>query len=254
MSLAAAFQSLGFSENEMKAYLGLAELGKSTAQLLAKKIGIPRTTAYSVLETLTKKGVVYQEQRKQTTFYAPNNPESLSRMLEEEKADLRKKEDTAAQLIEAVRPYFKSTSYSVPKVQFFEGKAGVNTMLYEWYLKWQASMAKYDCTWWGYQDHTFVEQYMDWLEWHWERRLPEETICLFSNQAPIETELAGSVERRFIRPVPKGIDFSSTIWVSGDYIMLLMTQHEPQYAYQLNDSVFAANLRSVFQMLWQGSG
>ena len=64
------FRSLGFYENEIRAYLGLAEIGKSTAHLLSKKLGIPRSTAYAALESLVKKGLVSIAQKGATTFFS----------------------------------------------------------------------------------------------------------------------------------------------------------------------------------------
>lgn len=248
------FTALGFSSNERDLYLSLAEVGKTTAQNLAKKVGVPRTTAYSVLHSLVSKGLILAEQKRGTTFFAPSNPDAVLRMVEVAKTELGKREEVAKELVQAIAPYFKNKNYSVPKIRFFEGRASVETLLYDQYLSWQASMAKYDSTWWGYQDHSFVEQYMDWLRWHWERRLPDERIQLLSNKAPIEKRLRGKIERRAIRPIPAKFQFSATIWVNGDYIIMIMTGTKPHYAFELHDAVFALNLRNVFQFLWLLTG
>ena len=63
-----SLEQLGFTKNEARLYLAVAEAGKANAQLIAKKVGLPRTTAYSVLDSLLKKGVVTTEQKKSTTF------------------------------------------------------------------------------------------------------------------------------------------------------------------------------------------
>ena len=93
------FQALGFSSKETQAYLSLAEIGKCTAQLLGKRLGVPRTTAYSVLDSLVAKGMVSIEKRKNSTFYTANAPEVLRRILEKQKQVLEEKEKVAAEVI-----------------------------------------------------------------------------------------------------------------------------------------------------------
>lgn len=244
------FRQLGFSANEISVYLALAELGKSTASLLAKKVRIPRTTAYSVLDSLVSKGIVAQEQRGNTKFYAVNKVDSLLRITEQEKSELEVKEYAASQLVNLVKPFFSGKNYSIPSIKFYEGQENVESMLFDHAKEWQEQALQYDAVWWGYQDHTFVEHYREWLDYHWEIKTPKEEIRLISNRTPIEDELKGKVPGREIRQVADDVDFSSSIWVVGECIILFMTRQQPHYAFQMRDTVFADNLRAVFRLLW----
>lgn len=47
--------ALGFSEYEARAYFALYELSQATAYEVAKRAGLPKANAYTVLESLTKK-------------------------------------------------------------------------------------------------------------------------------------------------------------------------------------------------------
>jgi predicted transcriptional regulator len=244
------FKHLGFSENEMSVYLLLAEVGRSSASMLAKRAGIVRTTAYSVLENLVRKGLVSEEESQGKTYFVANPVSSLVRGVEKEREELRVKEKIAKELAATIEPYFRSANFSIPKFQFFDGQANVNNFLYENTSRWSESVAKYDHTWWGYQDHTFVENYLEWLEYYWSVKPQEEKIQLVSNKVKIEAGLKGKVPGREIKPAPIEYNFSSSIWVNGDYIVLLMTKQDPHYAYQMIDPVFAANLRLIFKLLW----
>lgn len=248
------FKQLRFSDKEMQVYLCLAELGKTTASLTAKKLQIPRSTAYSVLEALVQRGVVSLEQTSGATYYVVNQPEALQRMVAREKEqclqELSDKEEAATELLKQVTPFFKSTNYSVPRLQFFEGTANVESMLYDLCRDWQKSISRYDYVWWGYQDHQFVETYREWLDYYWATMHEKERIMLLSNKSETEKDLKGQIARRQIKMPPKGLDFSSTIWVLGDYVVTIMTRQKPHYAFQLKDAVFAANQRNMFQMLW----
>lgn len=249
------FKTLGISENEGVVYTSLAEMGKAPATVLSKATGIPRSTVYTALEALQRRGLVSVERLNDTSFYLANQPTALLRMIEDERTafskDSHAREESAHQLIPLLTPYFQNRNYSIPTLRFFEGTANVRTMLYDYQSLWQDDIAKYDYTWWGYQDHYFVEHYKDWLECYWRVMRPQEQIKLLSNPSSVERKLKDKVARRTIRSTPKKAgEFSSTIWILGDYVVTIMTRQQPHYAMMLHDTVFAANQRILFQMLW----
>lgn len=248
------FIKLGFTESEGKVYLALADIGKSSVTVLAKKASLPRSTTYSVLESLADRGLVAVEQDRSSALYRINQPSALVSMVQAEKHEigkqLERKEAAARELATAVEPLFRAKNYSVPRLQFFEGTKNVNRMLYDYELEWQKSIAREDFTWWGYQDVEFVEQYRVWLDHYWSGLKPAEKIWLFSNQSGTEEKLKGKVARRIIKQLPAGVEFSSTVWVLGEYVVTIMTRQKPHYAFMLKDAVFAANQRAVYQLLW----
>lgn len=255
MSLKQQLLILGLSEKESSVYLELVQTGKTTAHLLSKRLKIPRTTAYWALDSLVSRGLASIEHRKNTTFYAPNQPEALSRMVEEERrrsSDLiQQKQNTAIEIAQEIRPFFQRQGLMIPRIQFFEGEEGVRALLYDHTLKWQKSIEQYDNTWWGYQDHTFAETYLDWLEYTWKMKRQNEHYKIVTNTSEIEQKLAKVAPSRRMKFIQQHLKFSSTTWVVGDYIVLIMTSQKPHYAFQLHNALFAQNIRSVFQMLWE---
>ena len=250
MNIEEGLKAIGFNESESRVYLCLAEIGKATASLIAKRQRMPRTTVYSVLENLMQKGLVSQEEKSATTFFMANKPSALMRIIEEEKNRLREKEKETKKLVELIQPFFRGRNFSVPRLQFFEGKKSIEAMLYDSLPIWRQSLSETDLTWWGYQDPSFVERYLPWLEHVWKSWHPNEKVKLLSHKSEIEKKVAGTRSGREVRIISEKIIFSSTIWVAGDYIILIMTRQEPQYAFVLRDPVFSTNLRSVFQLLW----
>jgi sugar-specific transcriptional regulator TrmB len=248
------FQTLGFNQSEVKMFLAAAEIGKAPASLIAKRAGVRRPTGYAALENLVQKGIVSIEQESGVRLYIANSPDALKRLILEENDQLEKhaksRLEAAEQLAESLRPIFKSTNYSIPKLQFFDGKANVESMLYEYCFQWSESIENYDRIWWGYQDVHFVQSYRKWLDYYWPKMHPDERIKLLTFKDPTEIKLKGKIPRREIRFAPAKAKFSSTIWVLGDFVVTIMTRQTPHYAFQLRDSVFAANQRQIFQMLW----
>jgi hypothetical protein len=248
------FHALGLSSNESQTYLALAALGKASASLLAKKQQVPRSTMYTLLDALLKRGVIAVEHTAETSYYTIREPDALMRMVEEERRrdELRytARMQAAQELVPLLGSYLKRENYSVPKLQFFEGTAHVRSMLYQYAPLWQQSIATQDYTWWGYQDTHFVDTYPEWLQSYWASMHSNEKIHLLSNRSDTERRLKNRVSRRTIKVLPKQFQFSSTIWVLGEYVVTIMTRQEPHYAFQLQDAVFAANQRLTFQLLW----
>ena len=66
--------SLGLTEEEIKAYASLLELGPMTVGNLAKKIGKPRASLYGFLKRLQEKGVVTQSSKLGTKIFLAESP------------------------------------------------------------------------------------------------------------------------------------------------------------------------------------
>ena len=201
---------------------------------------------------LAQRGLVSQDHQAATAAYVANPPLAIKHMVDKERESLHsilaQKDDAASQLVPALASLFQSESPHIPRLQYFEGAANVRTMLHEYCRDWQQSIAAQDYTWWGYQDHQFVETYRDWLDYYWSSMAPSEEIKLFSNKSPTERSLKGKVRNRTIKLVPKQYQFSSTIWILGEYVVTIMLA-PIHYAFQLKDQAFAANQRKVFQLL-----
>ena len=81
---------LGLTENEAKVYLISISLGPTTILKLAKSSGIRRTTVYSVVEILKKKGLMHVEPRGFNQVFVAEHPEKLEAMLETKRSSLKK--------------------------------------------------------------------------------------------------------------------------------------------------------------------
>ena len=248
------FHELGFTDSQLAVYTALAGFGKARANQVAKKTELPRSTVYSVLESLIPTGLVSIDESSSVRFFIANPPQVLKQFIKTEKertiSKFQAKEELAEVASNMLLPFFQERSYSIPKMQFIEGEANIQNMLYESSNTWQESISSYDLTWWGYQDHNFVEQYREWLNYYWNQMLPTETVKLLTNKSSIEKELKGQVERRNVKIVKKEYEFSSTIWVLGEYIVSISTRQKPHYAFQIKDTAFSDNLRKLFQMYW----
>ena len=122
-SLLHNLQQYGFSEKESQIYLTLLELGSSIASSLARRTGINRSTTYSILEDLKRRGIVTEIVRNEVKYYSVINPEQLFKKWEE-KYELLKAELPS---LLAVTNKFNNRT----RTQFFEGLEGLKQIFEE---------------------------------------------------------------------------------------------------------------------------
>ncbi len=117
MQLDRLLSRLGFSRNEAKVYLATLESGPSSAQELAERSDLPRTTVYSVLDYLARRGIVSKTVRQGKTKFLADPPDKLLSIVTE----LRTQMEKALPQLEAMY----NTSETKPKIYFYEGRGAI---------------------------------------------------------------------------------------------------------------------------------
>jgi sugar-specific transcriptional regulator TrmB len=228
------------------------EKGKATPSFISRLTGINRTTVYSVATELKVKGLIVEDSSGKIIYLTPASETELHRIIEKEKDILKLREQNILSLQNIIKTIPASKSYSVPKIRFIE-EQDLEKYLHEATPKWvEDQVTNSEVTWWGFQDHTFVEKYKDWIIWFWKKAPQEINLKLFSNQSQIEEEMVKeNIDRRQIRFWSGESNFTGTQWVVGSYIIMIITTERPYYLVEIKDSVAAHNMREVFKRLWK---
>jgi sugar-specific transcriptional regulator TrmB len=119
-------RDIGFTEKETSVYLAMLELGPSSMQDIAEKADVNRATAYLMVESLKKRGLVSSAEQGKKTLLTAETPQRLLRIMEEETRRI----DERRRGLESVMPQFMALFNSIqykPRVRFFEGEEGVTT-------------------------------------------------------------------------------------------------------------------------------
>lgn len=118
-------QKLGFTLKEASIYTAVLELGAASAvSVIAKRAAINRTTAYDILESLSKKGLIIRKTSKRNQYYEALPPTKLSAYLREQSS----KYDRLAKEADSFLPEFNTLFKGVPgrpRVYFYEGEEGL---------------------------------------------------------------------------------------------------------------------------------
>ncbi len=245
-------KSLGLNDKERLVYRTIVEAGKISTARIARLTGVNRTTVYSVCGELRKKSLIRESVGEKVAYWMAREGRELDLLLAREREALARKEETIGSLKDALKNMPGSKTFSIPKLRYVE-EDELESYLYEATPKWNASeIATRETTWWGFQDHTFVEHYEKWIVWYWKHAPKELDLKLFSNDSTIEKHMVEQkLARRQIRFWEGDSDFTGTLWITGDYITMIQTNERPFYLVEIHDAVLAHNMREVFKKLWK---
>ncbi len=117
-------QDIGLAEKEAKVYLAALEIGRATADQLAKHSKIVRSTTYVQIEALMQKGLMSTYEEGKKTYFTPESPELLKRLLTKQKEDIGAKERELTDFLPDLLRQFEGAGER-PVVRFFSGKEGI---------------------------------------------------------------------------------------------------------------------------------
>lgn len=246
-------QQLGFTDKEIGVYLCVQEGGKLSATDISRKTKINRTTVYSVAKELVKKGLINEDLGGTTVYFVALPPDDLRTLYKTQEEALNAKKKTIDQAILELQALPKSKQYSVPKIRFVD-EPQLHDFLFKQLPTWIESAKKYpDHNWWGYQDVSLLEQYPDWVDYHWEIFPEDFGLKIFTNNDKPERETAGRIanKNRQVKFWDRSVDFSATHVVLGDYVLFIVTSQHPHYLVETHDVVMAQNQREMFKGIWE---
>ena len=128
-------QRLGLNKSEAKVYLALLELGSASAGPITDKAQVSPSKIYGVLEKLLQKGLVSYIVKAKTKFYTAASPQKLKEYLEQEKQEIRKREE----LLEGMLPKLKRVQKLAEEKQEAEIFVGFPAMKNAYFTMYDAA-------------------------------------------------------------------------------------------------------------------
>lgn len=127
MNIVESLRQIGLNEKEAATYSATLSLGKATVEQIAKAARLVRTSTYTQVESLMEKGLLSSVIIGKKTYYLPEAPTNLSRLL-----DIRESNTvTGRSLLKTILPELLKTytkTDNKPAIRFFPGKDGLTTM------------------------------------------------------------------------------------------------------------------------------
>jgi len=121
---------IGLTRKEVGVYLELLRIGAQANSIIAKKVGLNRTTAYSILKELEKKGMVSSCTKNHTKYFVANDPNCLVGYLDRRCQTFDYYKTEMLTLIPKIRELKRDLlDYSQPMINFYEGQEGVKLVM-----------------------------------------------------------------------------------------------------------------------------
>ncbi len=251
--IANKLKEIGLTDKETSVYLCVLEYQKILPAKVSSLTNINRPTVYSVANELVKKGLIAEDQAGKAKYLVSLGARSLENFIKSKELSLDKLKQEVPEIISELNKLPKKGKYSVPKIRFIE-ENGLKDFLINESHTWAKSVLDSDNTWWGFQDHTLLENYQDWADHFWNSFSKDITLNLLTNEKPIETEVMSKKPYKYQRNIKywkDSSDFTATHVVAGDYILMIMTKERPHYLIEIYDRTMADNLRKLFRAVWK---
>ncbi len=244
--------NIGFNEKEIAVYLTLLKKGYANAGALAKATGISRPTVYNVVQALVAKGVIVENLAGKSAKFAALPPDNLRNLLKVDQALLVKKEQVITEAIQFLSNIQLEDTHPVPHIRYIEEKR-LKDYLHEATLRWDKSGQETDKTWWGFQDHTLVEQYERYIHWFWKNVAQDTEVKLLTNHSAVERRMNiyHKYAKRHIKLWNQAGHFNATTWVVGEYVIMVITSKKPMYLVEIHDATYAESQRNLFRGIWE---
>lgn len=114
----AALRTLGFTEEEIRIYLCLAENGLSTVTAISRKTKMSRPTCYSLLASLMKKGGVKKSKKGKSVVYQASDPDFLLSLFESAHAE-------GVRSLSSLALTYKNQNF-IPEMTFYSGAENIS--------------------------------------------------------------------------------------------------------------------------------
>lgn len=243
-------EKVGLSEKEATLYVTLLKQGALSYAELSNTTKINRTTCYSVIRSLIHKGLAREDIGSAVVKVLAERPSSLVEKLQKEKTVLEHKTELAKRAAFELDRLIPGKRTSEPRLTHI-GETEIEDFLYKRTEKWNTSALSYDGVLWGFESAEFERDYQEYIRWFWREPSSERiTIKFFSDDQHLRQTGANPKEKADFKYLPE-INFTTNIWIYGDYIILLSLEEHPHYLLEMKEPLFARNFREYFKAMWK---
>jgi len=240
-------EKLGFTPEEVSAYLAMLEIGGGFVSTIAKKAKAHRVTTYNTLENLQKKGYVRATKKSGIMFYYPVNPKVILNQIEEVYS-------TAKTLIPELID-LQNTSLFKPKIQFFEGKDGIK-FIFNDILESKGEVL-------GYTNFQVAEPAMgEYLSEYNTRafQLKKKHRLLCPNDNFHRNFIPKNLSQRLSSGLleifavnPDQFIFKNLQYIYGDKVAMISIDHDEMIGVIIESKTNFETNRSIFNLAWLGA-
>ena len=245
------FEKFALKKEHADAYQSLLEGGTMSAGNLAKRLGIPRTTLYGLLDELVLHGLVLESEKEKVKLWQAVDPAAIKTMLNEQINSLESTRNDFDGLLAKLQTA-RNNDFVSPKFSYYEGAEEMRKMLKQvlLYDNLQTELC------WPVKDMTRVvgEEFL--YEFNKKRIRNNVAIRVIwpldkSGDIAKDTFLApGKEVKREVRIAPEGVDFSMGYWAYGHNVIFMSSKQE-NFGFIVESKELRQLMKTQFELLWQ---
>ena len=133
MDIEKTLQKAGFTQNEVKAYLTLIKIGKSTSYTIVKEAEISSGKIYETLDKLIRRGLVSYVIIRGKKYFEAADPERLVDYMKKRESEIHEELEDVKKIVPELKLKKKATEEKT-KAEIYEGISGIKTV-YELMLR-----------------------------------------------------------------------------------------------------------------------
>lgn len=241
----------GLNEKDTQIYLDIFEHGQAFASSIALRTKIDRTTVYSVLKRLLKRGLLVQSVVNEVAVYIAVSPEIFVRDLDREMEEIKVRKGIAAAAVVEMAKLAKS-AYVKPKTRVYEGDKAIVNLYQETLVEGDVQKAFINLT-------SMPGAMKDFLK----KRFISEKIAkkVFSKVLVTESEKseryktldkASNRESRIVKAHP--FNLQSEIILFNGCEVAMIDFNKQIHGIVVESETFYATMEAIFDYIWESVG
>jgi len=240
MQIEDALEKVGLTSNEIKVYLAVINLGKSSAGKVAKISSLHRRPTYDALSRLVEKGMVSFSIISGKRYFKSTNPNKILEIIKE-------KEEIVKEILPKIKEKYQMKKQEMIS-EIYEGRNSLKTIM-EDILRERKEWLSLGSTGKGPSVLPF------YTEMHRKRRVKLKIKRRLIFAPTVEgKEMAqkiikdGLAEARFL---PKEIKHPQTIWIYGNKVVIILVHIDHPLLILIENKDISESYREYFNWLWK---
>lgn len=242
-------KQIGLDSKEIAIYLATLEIGETPIMPIAKKVKLPRSTVFHILERLRDERLIEIIQGEHRRIYTPITPRKILTLMKNKRENLTENIDSFESILPKLTQMYSKRTFE-PKIRFFHGQNELRE-IYEDVLESGTDEGVYV----GDTDkiiETLGKEYAeDWMKRrvakgirsHSIRVRPDETQAKWLEQTRKEY-------LRTIRWAPEDFKSPTHVMVYRDKVSIMTTGAE-NFGVLITSREFAETMQNWFKQLWK---
>jgi len=247
--IAKILKEAGFSENSVRIYVKLLEIGYASARQLAENLNLPRPTVYDNLKLLINSGLAVEKEEANKKLFSADDVKNLQYLIRSKIEKLKKDDQIISELLPNLNAKIKALE---PKIKFYAGVEGIKQVLKD--LLWYENMET--LTMWPINEMVEIlsKDYFENLNRRRIRRKiaikgiwPRDKAVNFKDYPFLGV---GPGHLRELRLAPPGMTWNMSYWLYADKVAFISSRAE-SFGFVIHSRDFSDLIKAQFAQIWK---